>query len=178
MKWYLFILPYLLCFALITWGASQVQFFLAMSQFDCITPKKWNYGSSPKIEGFLLKYGVPCLWPSYMGERRTTFAKACMERWVSTVQVESDQWTVHSPHQTQLAKNIPFLSPAPPHSTHKAKREAPSLHDTTSHWLHGNSIPKIGCHYFWPLRIAFPMEGDKFPFYTKILNPIVDFWSL
>jgi hypothetical protein len=22
--------------------------------------------------------------------------------------------------------------------------------------LHGNSIPKIGCHYFWPGRIAFP----------------------
>jgi hypothetical protein len=20
----------------------------------------------------------------------------------------------------------------------------------TSHWLHGNSIPKIGGHYFWP----------------------------
>jgi hypothetical protein len=33
--------------------------------------------------------------------------------------------------------------------THKNKREAPSLH-LTSHWLHGNSIPKIGCHYFWP----------------------------
>jgi hypothetical protein len=63
-----------------------------------------------------------------------------------------EQWTVHSPHQTQLAKKIPFLS----HSSHKAKREAPSLHDTTSHWLHGNSIPKIGCHYFWPGQIAFP----------------------
>jgi len=34
--------------------------------------------------------------------------------------------------------------------THKKKREAPSLHDLTSHWLHGNFIPKIGCHYFWP----------------------------
>jgi hypothetical protein len=33
---------------------------------------------------------------------------------------------------------------------HMNKREAPSLHDLTSHWLHGNSIPKIGCHYFWP----------------------------
>jgi hypothetical protein len=30
------------------------------------------------------------------------------------------------------------------------KRETLSLDDTTSHWLHGNSIPKIGCYYFWP----------------------------
>jgi len=36
------------------------------------------------------------------------------------------------------------------------KREALSLHDTTSHWLHGNSIPKIGYHYFWPRLIALP----------------------
>jgi hypothetical protein len=28
------------------------------------------------------------------------------------------------------------------------KKGGPSLHDSTSHWLHGNSIPKIGCHYF------------------------------
>ncbi len=32
----------------------------------------------------------------------------------------------------------------------------PSLHDTTFHWLHGNSIPKIGCHYFWPRLVALP----------------------
>jgi hypothetical protein len=153
---------------------ASSNFFWQWDQFDCITPKKWNYGSSPKIEGFLLKYGVPCLWPSYMGERRTTFAQACMERLVSTVQVESEQSTLHTKHNLQ--KKSPSSPPRLPNSTHKAKREAPSLHDTTSHWLHGNSIPKTGCHYSWPGRIAFPMEGDKFPFYTKILNPIVDFW--
>ncbi len=27
---------------------------------------------------------------------------------------------------------------------------------TTSHWLHENSIPSIGCHYFWPGLIALP----------------------
>jgi len=26
----------------------------------------------------------------------------------------------------------------------------------SSHWLHGNSIPKIGCHYFWSGLIALP----------------------
>jgi hypothetical protein len=34
--------------------------------------------------------------------------------------------------------------------------EAPSLHEATSHWLHVNSIPNIGCHYFWPGLIALP----------------------
>jgi hypothetical protein len=30
----------------------------------------------PKIPGSILKYRVPPLWPTYIGERRTTFAKA------------------------------------------------------------------------------------------------------
>jgi hypothetical protein len=29
-----------------------------------------------KIEGFILKCRVPPLWPNYIAERRTTFAKA------------------------------------------------------------------------------------------------------
>jgi len=41
-----------------------------------------------------------------------------------------------------------YFSPLTP--THKQKREASSLHDVTSDWLHGNSIPNIGWHYFWP----------------------------
>jgi len=42
-------------------------FFFATSQFD------W----SPKIEASILKYRVPPpLWPTCIGERRTTFAKA------------------------------------------------------------------------------------------------------
>jgi len=30
----------------------------------------------PKIPGSILKYRVPPLWPTYIGERRTTFAKS------------------------------------------------------------------------------------------------------
>ncbi len=38
--------------------------------------------------------------------------KACMESPLSIVQVESEQWTVHSPHQTQLGKrNNLLISP-------------------------------------------------------------------
>jgi len=61
------------------------------------------------------------------------------------------KWTMDSsPHQTQREKQ--YLSSL----TYKRKREVPSLHGETSHWLHGNYIPKIGCHYFWPGLIALP----------------------
>jgi hypothetical protein len=47
--------------------------------------------------------------------------------------------------------HIPFFA-----LTRKKKKGGSSLHNATSHWLHGNSIPKIGCHYFWPGLIALP----------------------
>ncbi len=54
------------------------------------------------------------------------------------------------PSQKKEKKNPPYLPPA------RKKREAPSLQDVPSHWLQGISIPKIGCHYFWPELIALP----------------------
>jgi hypothetical protein len=38
--------------------------------------KKKKIWRLPKVEGFIFKYRVPLLWPTYIGERRTTFAKA------------------------------------------------------------------------------------------------------
>jgi hypothetical protein len=38
--------------------------------------KKKKLWRLPKIEGSILKYRVPPLGPTYIGERRTTFAKA------------------------------------------------------------------------------------------------------
>jgi hypothetical protein len=49
-----------------------------------------------------------------------------------------------------------FGDTTPPPPPKGEKREDPSLHDATSERLHGNSIPKIGCHYFWPGLIALP----------------------
>jgi hypothetical protein len=44
--------------------------------------------------------------------------------------------------------------------TMKKKGAAHSLHDTTSHWLPWNFIPKIGCHYFWRgLILALPNDS-------------------
>jgi hypothetical protein len=46
-------------------------------QFDCpITPKKMKLWRLLKIEGYVLMYIVPPLRPNYIGETRTTFAKA------------------------------------------------------------------------------------------------------
>jgi hypothetical protein len=73
---------------------------------------------APKIEYSILKQRVSSLWPSYISERRTTFAKAygtkpmCywelfMEHVWNLGTHCFNQWTVHSPHQTQLEKKTP-----------------------------------------------------------------------
>jgi hypothetical protein len=46
-----------------------------MSQFDWPIIKKKKLGRLPKIEGSILKCRVLPLWPTYIGERRTTFVK-------------------------------------------------------------------------------------------------------
>jgi hypothetical protein len=38
--------------------------------------KKKNLLRLPEIKGSNLKYGVPPVWPTFVGERRTTFGKA------------------------------------------------------------------------------------------------------
>jgi hypothetical protein len=98
-----------------------------------------------KIEGSILKYRVSPFMPTYMGERRTTFAKAY------SIKVRC-YWEFFGEHVKKLENSLLWPHPTPP--THLEKREAPSLHDMTSHWLHGYCIPKIGCHYFWAGFIA------------------------
>jgi hypothetical protein len=49
---------------------------MSQSDWHAITKKKKKLWRLPKIDGFILKYRVPTLWPSYIDERRTTFAKA------------------------------------------------------------------------------------------------------
>ncbi len=61
-----------------------------------------------------------------------------------------------------------------------------ALKGGTCHWLHGNPIPKIGCHYFWPGLIALPKntltihKGEELtntdyleqPGHTMIINDV------
>jgi hypothetical protein len=47
-----------------------------MSQFDWPIIQKMKLWRVPKIEGFILKYNVHPLGPTYISEKITTFAKA------------------------------------------------------------------------------------------------------
>jgi hypothetical protein len=60
------------------WGASQAQMFIFHNKPIWLAHhwKKKKIWRLPRIEVFILKYRVPLLWPTYIGERRTTFAKA------------------------------------------------------------------------------------------------------
>jgi hypothetical protein len=40
-----------------------------------MTPKKMKLWKFPKIEGAILNYEVPPLWPIYTGEKRRTLAE-------------------------------------------------------------------------------------------------------
>jgi len=81
----------------------------------------------PKTEGSILKYIVPPLWPSYIGERRTTCAKAygikvrCYgehvgehieNMWEPIENLKGTYWE-HIGNQGKMKKN-PWPPPAPP----------------------------------------------------------------
>jgi hypothetical protein len=38
-------------------------------------------------------------------------------------------------------------------------------------WLHGNSILKIGCHYFWPGLIIIALPKNTLPSFLPCLKP-------
>jgi hypothetical protein len=58
--------------------------------------------------------------------------------WLVLKLEKSEQWIIHSPHQTQLE--------TPP--TPKEEKEAPILHDATSHWLHEILFLKLAATIF------------------------------
>jgi hypothetical protein len=51
-------------------------FFAVMSQVGWPIIQKLKLLRVTKNEGYILRHGVRSLWPTYLGERRTTFAKA------------------------------------------------------------------------------------------------------
>jgi len=95
------------------------------------------------------------------------------------VHYQISKWKVNSGqsvlHQTQLErkkKKPPFR---PPPTPKRIKREAPSLHEVTSDWSHGNSIPKIGCNYFWPTYLWYHSSQQQFCFFAPLVPPGVVF---
>jgi hypothetical protein len=90
------------------------------------------------------------LWQPPIPPKRTKKKLACK------VDCPSGKWTVNNPlstpNTTWTKKTLLLSHP-------QEKREAPSLHGVPSHRLQGNSIAKIGCHYFWPELIALPKNN-------------------
>jgi hypothetical protein len=111
----------------------------AMSQFDwAITQKQMKPWSHSQNRRFYFK--VHSSFPfgpanKVKGGQHLPKAYGIKVRWY---------WEFFEEH----VRNLGTLHFHP--TTHKAA----SLNDPTSHWLHGNSIPKIGWHYFWPGLIA------------------------
>ncbi len=62
---------------LFTWGASQIQIFVSQWANSIGPSLKINkLRRLLKVEGSIFNYRVPPLWPTYIGERRTKFAKS------------------------------------------------------------------------------------------------------
>jgi hypothetical protein len=108
---------------------------------------------------FLVTIFLHCLWdlppPKKQKNQKDSFTDALEEKLVWKVDYPMSKWKVNSGQSTlhtkhNLKKKKKTVSSRPHLPASQPRRTNPSLHDTISHWLHGNSNPKIGCHYCWP----------------------------
>ncbi len=109
-----------------------------------------------------MKYFVPPLWHNYIGESRTTFAKAsgikvrCYEEHVGEHWELGEQIGNLMGTHWELKGNIIgthwdqdfFTNPSPPNLKGKKARHFECMLGP-SHWLHEISLPKRVCHRFW-----------------------------
>ncbi len=137
---------------LIKWGSSQVHFFLFCNEpiwlaHHLTKLKLWRL---PKIKGYILKYRVPPLWSTYIGERRTTFAKAygiivkCYGKHIGE-NIENLMGTHY-----ELKRNM-VRTHWEPENNEKISFPSPNSKwkKWVSHSLHEISLPKRVCHHFW-----------------------------
>ncbi len=118
---------------------------------------------------------VPLLWPTYIGERRTTFAKVygikvrCNGEnvWEQFGELDGNIMRTHWELGKSGEKRISPPPPLPPKLKRK-KAKALECIFGPSHWLHENSLPKIVHHHFWPWLMHL----------TKKTSPIglIGFW--
>jgi hypothetical protein len=138
-------------------------YFLCVQWTNLVSPsfqKKIKLLRLSRIKGSILKYRVPSLWPTYKGDKGTTFVKAY------GIKVKC-YWELFGEHVRNLGTLCfrPPRLPPPPHPknnnnkkknlhrkftvhcpsgkwppspTTRKKGRPPSVHSTTSHWLHGN----------------------------------------
>jgi hypothetical protein len=155
-----------------------------MCQLDWpITPKKklWRL---PKTEGSILKYKVPPLWPSYIGERRTTCAKAygikvrCYGEHVGEQIVNLRNILKTCGNPLRLKRNIVGThweprknekNPCLPATTpQNLKGKEPRHHECMlgpSHWLHAKKNSNRVCHHYWPQPI--PLAKNTLPIHLS-----------
>jgi len=146
----------------IRWGPSQLFFFVQWANLIGPSLKKWNYGGSPKqkvifwsIEFWRIK--VRCYWELF-GKHVRHLRTLCFDLLTPSPPQKlfflKKHLTVRCPNPLSTT-NTTWNKKTPPSSHPQEKRAARSQHDQTSQWFHANSIPKIGCHYFWPGLRAF-----------------------
>ncbi len=129
---------------------------------------------APKIEGSFLEYRVPRLWPTYIHEMRTTFAKAygikvrcygehvgepiwnlgnILGTWWESIGNLKGTWNTLGTREKWKKKTF---HPSPFPQTYKEKARHLDGMLGPSHWLHEISLPKRVHHHFWPglIRLA------------------------
>ncbi len=143
-----------------------------MSQFDWPIIQKMKLWNLPKIEGFILKYNVHPVGPTYIGERMTTFAKA----YAIKVRGYGENVGQHIGNLRNIWRMFPLgtwreLSENTFGNQGKMKKNPPTpqLEKARhvgcmlgpSHWLHEISLSKRVCHHFWPELI--PLAKNNLP---------------
>jgi len=130
--------------------------------------KKWNYGGS---QNWRHAFEIKCYAP-LTHLHRWKEDNNCQSIWDKSEVLLGTLWGTCQ----ELGKSLVWAPPRGPRPlppwppTHKKKREDPSLHDSTSHWMHGNSIPKIACHYFWPGLVTVVLPKNTPPIVPKRKN--------
>jgi len=127
--------------------------------------KKMKLWWLPKIESPILKYNVPPFWPTYIGQRWTTFAKVYGIK-VRSAMEENMLGNTLGTWETYWESDGNPLGTLKEHIENQRKMKKKSFAPTLkrnkskppwmpSHWLHEISLPKRVGHHFWPGIIAF-----------------------
>ncbi len=154
MKWYLFILPYLLCFALITWGASQVQFIFGNEPIWLHHSKKMKLWKLPQNRRFSFEVWSSLPLAQLYGWKEDNICQS-MHGKVS-IYCPSGKWSVDSPLSTPntTCKKYPLPPPRPPtplYSTPPTRQKGRPLHCMTR--------LLIGCMEILFLQLAATIFG-------------------
>jgi len=144
---------------------SSIFDFGPTSQFDWPITQKTKIWRLQKIEDIILKYKIPPLWPTYIAERKTRFAKTYgikVRCYGEHVEEHNGNLKNLMKSHWKLERNIVKTHWEPRKNEKKSfppelkKKKARHLECMLgpSHWLHEISPPKRVWHHFWPQLLA------------------------